>query len=477
MRLAAVFAVTVLTALLGTRAGNVRAAFPGLAPPFEQQDFLTGFPNDGHFGPTGIAFSGNGDILVADAADGNLYRFTAAGGRAGTPLSHIGPTLGLVFAGDGKLYAARRASSSIVELDAKSGAVVRTVASGFSNLIAGLAVDPKSSDIFATDQAANGYASSPGVFRINPSNGTVTTYANGALFTAPDGLVLDPDGILYVSNERGSGDVIRVDQQGNASVLVTLPGGPDGLAVGKPGGSLAGSLIVDRNDGVISRIDLTTTPITVTEFASGGSRGDFVAVSPDGYLFATQTDLVVKFSPASFQVSVGGTRSSLPLQIYVGFIAIALLAAIGLGSGALWRRARIRRKQLAVVAANPTEVEIPRSLPQARAITGTGSATASGRLIEQCGDGTTKTHEIGDGSISIGAAPECTIRVAKTADIANYHARVSFRRGRYMLHHTGGPSAVTTVSGQRVDWVRLEAGDEIQVGSHRLLFEAPATSP
>jgi DNA-binding beta-propeller fold protein YncE len=335
-------------------AGRALAAFPTLEPPFEQEDFLTGFPNDGHFGPTGMAFYKNGDVLVADAADGNLYRFSAAGGKAVTPFARGATTLGLVFAGDGKLYAARRSPSSIVELDPSDGHVIRTVASGFSNLIAGLAVDPQSSDIFVTDQAPNTYASSAGVFRVKPSNGKVTTYASGSLFPAPDGLVFDTDGTLYVSNERGSGDIVRVNRQGDATVLVTLPGGPDGLAIGKPGGSLAGSLLVNRNDGVISRIDLTESPVSVSTFASGGTRGDFVAVSPDGYLFATQTDVVVKFSPASFQVSVGGTRSSLPLKVYSAFVAAGLLVAIVVASVAWKRRLAIRRHQLAVVAANPT---------------------------------------------------------------------------------------------------------------------------
>jgi hypothetical protein len=288
--------------------------------------------------------------------------------------------------------------------------------------------------------------------------------------------VFDTDGTLYVSNERGSGDVVRVDRQGNASVLVTLPGGPDGLAIGKPGGSLAGSLIVNRNDGVISRIDLTQSPVSAATFASGGTRGDFVAVSPDGYLFATQTDVVVKFSPASFQVSVGGTRSTLPLKVYSGFIVAGLLVAIVMASAAWRRRQAIRRHQLAVVAANPTEVEIPRALLQARTVAGVGSADATGRLIEQLEDGTTKTHELGDGSVSIGAASECSIQVAKTEGVAAYHARVSFRQGRYMLHHAGGPNFVTTVGGERLEWVRLEAGDEIRVGTHRFLFEEPRSS-
>jgi predicted component of type VI protein secretion system len=110
-------------------------------------------------------------------------------------------------------------------------------------------------------------------------------------------------------------------------------------------------------------------------------------------------------------------------------------------------------------------------LVQARTVAGVGSAEATGRLIEQLEDGTTKTHEIGDGSVSIGTAAECAILLARTEGVAAYHARVSFRQGRYMLHHTGGPNFVTSVGSERVEWVRLDAGDEIRVGTHRFLFE------
>jgi sugar lactone lactonase YvrE len=453
--------------LVGTQAAL--AAFPVLQSPFEQQDFITGFPNDGHFGPTGIAFYKNGDILVADAADGNLYRLSPAGGEAGKPFAPGETTLGLVFAGDGKLYAARRSPAGLAELNPDTGEAIRTVASGFSNLIAGLAVDPQSTDIFVTDQGPNSYSSTPGVFRVRPSDGNVTVYASGPLFPAPDGLVMDTDGMLYVSNERGDGDILRIDRQGNASVLATLPGGPDGLAVGKPGSSLDHSLLINRNDGVISRIDLTQSPVTVSTFASGGTRGDFVAVSPDGFLFATQTDRIVKFSPAYFQVATGGRSSQLPLRIYLGVISAALLAAMVIAFFAWQRHRAMVRAQLAVVAANPSDLEILTELP--RAAPGTSRPDAAGRLIARLSDGSTRVHNIGDGAVTIGARPDCAIALPRSEGVASYHARVWFRDGRYWLHHTGGPNYTTLVAGEPADWVTLDRGDEIQIGQSRFTFE------
>src|SRR6059036_4075657 len=55
---------------------------------------------------------------------------------------------------------------------------------------------------------------------------------------------------------------------------------------------------INRNGGIITKVDLTTTPPTFTDIFTGGSRGDFAAVGPDGCLYATQTDRVIKVSNA-----------------------------------------------------------------------------------------------------------------------------------------------------------------------------------
>src|SRR5205807_3087927 len=57
-------------------------------------------------------------------------------------------------------------------------------------------------------------------------------------------------------------------------------------------------LFGNRNDGIITKVDLTTTPPTLTDIFTGGTRGDFAAVGFDGCLYATQTDRVVKVTNA-----------------------------------------------------------------------------------------------------------------------------------------------------------------------------------
>ena len=51
--------------------------------------------------------------------------------------------------------------------------------------------------------------------------------------------------------------------------------------------------------------------------ASGGSRGDFVAVGPDGYLYVTQSDLVEQIQPAIFTPTIP-TGSASPDYVALG---------------------------------------------------------------------------------------------------------------------------------------------------------------
>ena len=106
--------------------------------------------------------------------------------------------------------------------------------------------------------------------------------------------MIAPDGTIYVVD----GSVIRrvsgtaAGTPGQVSAVATLPGA-DGLAVGTSAAGGALQLLVNRTNGVITRIDLTgaNPPVDVV---TGGSRGDFAAVGADGCLYATQTDSILK---------------------------------------------------------------------------------------------------------------------------------------------------------------------------------------
>jgi len=53
---------------------------------------------------------------------------------------------------------------------------------------------------------------------------------------------------------------------------------------------MAGKIYANENNGNVIEIDLLTKSQTI--IATGGSRGDFVAVDPNGSLLLTQTDRI-----------------------------------------------------------------------------------------------------------------------------------------------------------------------------------------
>ena len=96
-----------------------------------------------------------------------------------------------------------------------------------------------------------------------------------------------------------------------------VSGGADGTAIGQSG-SIAGDLFVNTNDGHVIEIDTTTLAQTI--IASGGSRGDFVTVDPNGTLLLTQTDDILRLTPINGSFNVPGpiAGAGLPGLMFAG---------------------------------------------------------------------------------------------------------------------------------------------------------------
>lgn len=271
-------------------------------------DFATGFvPNGSGGGPIGLAFDSSNNLLVMDVGDGYLYKFGAAGGVASAATrvntSAIpGEPLGITFDKSGRLYVASRAGT-VAEIDPTTGAILRTVVSGIS-CAAGLATDPLSGDLFLTSFCLSD------VYRIsNFANGpgTLTVYSSPG---TNDGITFTPDGTLYVA---ANSQVARIagTNTANPGAFTYLASIPtlDGVAVAASSDpSKPPFLFANRNDGIITKVDLITIPPTQTNIVTGGSRGDFVAVGPDGCLYATQSTSVEKVTNAD------GTCSLAPIS-------------------------------------------------------------------------------------------------------------------------------------------------------------------
>jgi sugar lactone lactonase YvrE len=279
-------------------AGVVLLGLPGAAgayttaASYQASDYATGLPektaND--WGPIGIAFDRSDNLYVADTADGNIYRFQPGGGTASaatrlTPAPIPGTISGLVVSSSGEIYLARYRTGDIVEVDPGTGEVTRTVAS--VQCATGLAIDPVSGDLFVSQDGCGST-----IFRVSPSSGAVSSFASAP---GVDGLAFDQSGTLYAES---GGHVLRIDgtQSSSPGTVTSIARVPqaDGLAFGAHSTGQPPYLVVNRNNGVVTRVDFNGASSSQSDIFTGGSRGDFAAVDSQGCLYITQSSSVVR---------------------------------------------------------------------------------------------------------------------------------------------------------------------------------------
>ncbi|MCW2967537.1 MAG: hypothetical protein JWM71_1309, partial [Solirubrobacteraceae bacterium] len=135
------------------------------------------------------------------------------------------------------------------------------------------------------------------------ANPTVSTYASGLDF---DGLTFGSDGTLWVAHAAGSSGntIARLDgtsaaHPGHITEVAAVPNA-DGVALSAAGtvGGRPNFLVVNQQDGSVTRVELDDPGHPTTTLMTGGSRGDLTAVGPDGCLYATQTSAVLKLTNA-----------------------------------------------------------------------------------------------------------------------------------------------------------------------------------
>jgi len=275
-------------------------------------NFATGFASNGPppsgVGPAGLGTDTHGNLYVNDIVTGNVYKFGPAGGVASsttelaTP-SSLGGHLphGLAFGKDGNLYVNLVDTGQVVQLDPNTGAIIRTVTSAVPGASA-LATDPLSGDLFVSQSGTGGACSfgpSSCIFRVSnfaTGTGTVTVYAS---VPSADGLAFGPDGTLYAANGVNVAKIAGTNSPPptpDTWTIIASVSGADGMAISA--NLFAPFLYSNNNGGTITKIDLSTSPPTLTNIVSGGSRGDFATVGSDGCLYATQTDTVIKVTNA-----------------------------------------------------------------------------------------------------------------------------------------------------------------------------------
>lgn len=267
---------------------------------------VTGFASQSFgVGPTGMALDTAGNLYVSECycpgtnQSQGIYKFGPGRGVA-SPVTELATasSLGgvpwvLAFGKDGNLYAALVDVGKVVQVDTVTGAVVRLLATGIFSA-SDVATDPLSGDLFV-DQSGG----ANNIYRVSPTSGTVTLYA-----TVPNaqGLTFAPNGTLYATSINLQ-EVVKISGTNSppptptswtAVAFVPVIGG---VAVSATPGTpfvYASGLF----DGKITKVDLTTSPPTLTNVVRGGSFGANLAVGPDGSLYASQSNGVIRITNA-----------------------------------------------------------------------------------------------------------------------------------------------------------------------------------
>jgi hypothetical protein len=294
----------------------------GVTAGFTLTTYADGFPNSNNIGPLAVAFSA-GTVLVTDYP-GNVRVFPsdADGQHAGDiPVGQNYGTAnaaGITSVGS-TIYMTQQSNGRIVQLNANG-----TFNQAIVNItnVTGLITNPNNGHLFATGFDASGPGGfTDAIFDVDPIAKTFSVFTTAA---ATDGLSTDGTTLYVASNNSILGyNIASKALVFNSGFINTV----DGTALGF--GSLAGNIFANTNDGRVVEVNLSTLAQSV--IASGGSRGDFVTVDPNGSLLLSQTDRLQRLSPAA-----GGGFTSTPEPGTVGLF----VAFIAPGAGILLRRRR-----------------------------------------------------------------------------------------------------------------------------------------
>ena len=259
-------------------------------------DYITDVPSCG-VGPVGLLDDGQ-SFFVTDYCNSTTYKYDITSGAPKLTLSlQNGFTHGLALL-HGVYYGIASNEQSIVPQGVYSFSpttlkVTSQVVGNPCGDLRGLAADPATGDLIMSGDC--------GLFRVKNPASAVPSFQQLAAGNL-DGITVDPVTNTVWAADNGNDAVIQYySTDGSEITSIPMQGGPDGLAIASPDapGGIGGNLFVNRNDGIITMIDRHNANAT-SVVASGGSRGDFVSVGPDGFLYATQSDRVEQIQPAIF---------------------------------------------------------------------------------------------------------------------------------------------------------------------------------
>lgn len=276
-------------------------------------NFATGFPTLSTVGPLGIGFLANGSVMVGDY-QGNVRVFSTDNDGQAAGAAPVGQNygqanpLGIAQVGQ-TFYLAEQSAGYIIQVNPDGG---------YNQTIVSM---PGATGLTASPDGHLFCSASGGIWEVDPVAKTRTLFVSDGA----DGLGVSGNGaILYA--EVG-GHIIGYNIASRARVFDSglIANNPDGMALGV--GALAGTVFVNTNGGTVVRVDLATDAQTV--IASGGSRGDFVAVDPtDGTLLLTQSDRILRLT-APLGSGFGRVVPNSILSVTVNGVPVSSLDANG----------------------------------------------------------------------------------------------------------------------------------------------------
>ncbi|WP_435011411.1 PEP-CTERM sorting domain-containing protein [Tundrisphaera lichenicola] len=287
----------------------------GIAQGFSLSTFASGFPTNGIAGPLGIAFLPAGKVMVADGA-GNVRVFASDSDGQFAGSAPVGQFYGannavaLTTLGS-SIYMTRQGIGDVVQLNA-DGTFNQGIVGGIP-AATGMIADPFTGHLFV-GSVSNGL-----IYEVDPLAKTTSVFYSSGTDNV-DGLSLSVDGKVLYAAENKTGHIIGISTLTGAKVFDSgaIGVGIDGTAVGT--GSLSGNIFANFNDGKVIEINLKT--LAQTTIATGGSRGDFVTVDPNGTLLLTQTDSIIRLTAPS------GGGFAVPEPSSVAMLAVGCLGSL-----------------------------------------------------------------------------------------------------------------------------------------------------